>query len=95
LIQTLEDAQPSEHAPVHPAHQLVQQNLDATDCLHVAYYNLCRVHQSLGVTPAMAAGIPDRPWNISELIGLLESAEATPRRGSYVKTRERKSGISD
>jgi len=73
------------------------ENLTAAVSLHFAYYNFCRVHQSLGgKTPAMAAGLADHPWNISELIGLLESAEATPiKRGRYVKTREQRRAISD
>ena len=31
-------------------------------------YNLCRIHGSLRVTPAMAAGLTDRVWDISELL---------------------------
>jgi len=34
----------------------------------IAYYNFCRIHSSLRVTPAMAAGITDRVWELSELI---------------------------
>lgn len=36
--------------------------------LYVAHYNLCRVHESLRSTPAMALGITDRVWTIAELI---------------------------
>lgn len=36
--------------------------------LYVADYNLCRVHESLKSTPAMALGITDRVWTISNLI---------------------------
>lgn len=32
------------------------------------YYNFCRVHKSLGVTPAMEAGITDHVWSIEELL---------------------------
>jgi IS1 family transposase len=42
--------------------------------LYVAHYNLCRVHESLKQTPAMALGIADRVWTISEL---LDAALAT------------------
>ena len=45
------------------------ENLRAALALHFAYYNLCRIHGSLRVTPAMAAGIADRVWSIEELIG--------------------------
>ena len=36
--------------------------------LYVAHYNLCRVHESLRSTPAMALGIADRVWTVSDLI---------------------------
>jgi IS1 family transposase len=39
--------------------------------LHFTYYNFCKVHQTLRVTPAMEAGISDHVWDIDELIGLL------------------------
>jgi hypothetical protein len=36
--------------------------------LYVAHFNLCRVHESLRITPAMAIGITDHIWSIGELI---------------------------
>jgi IS1 family transposase len=36
--------------------------------LYVAHYNLCRVHESLRQTPAMALGVTDHVWTIAELI---------------------------
>jgi hypothetical protein len=36
--------------------------------LQVAFYNLCRVHEALRSTPAMALGIADRVWTIGDLI---------------------------
>jgi hypothetical protein len=44
------------------------ENLKAAVALHFAYYNFCRVHSSLRVTPAMEAGITDHVWTISELL---------------------------
>jgi hypothetical protein len=47
--------------------------------LHVAYYNLCRVHESLRSTPAMALGIADRVWTIGELMdAALATQPVTP-----------------
>ncbi len=64
------------------------ENLAAAVSLHFMHYNFCRVHKTLKTTPAVAAGVTDHVWPLSELIGLLEAAEATPiRRGSYAKTR--------
>jgi len=37
--------------------------------LHFAYYNFCRVHSSLRVTPAMEAGLTDHVWTFAELFG--------------------------
>ena len=43
-------------------------NLWAALCLHFAWYNSCRIHQTLRITPAMAAGITDHVWELSELL---------------------------
>jgi hypothetical protein len=37
------------------------------------YYNFCRVHQTLRVTPAMEAGLSDHVWEIEEMVSLLET----------------------
>jgi len=44
------------------------ENLKAAVALHFAYYNFCRVHSSLRVTPAMESGLTDHVWTIAELI---------------------------
>lgn len=44
------------------------ENLRAAVALHFAHYNFVRVHSSLRVTPAMAAGVTDHLWSISELM---------------------------
>jgi IS1 family transposase len=43
--------------------------------LHFTYYNWCKIHQSLRVTPAMEAGLSDHAWSLDELVGLLDSTE--------------------
>jgi IS1 family transposase len=43
-------------------------NLKAACALHFAHYNFCRVHLSLRVTPAMAAGISDCIWPLAQLL---------------------------
>lgn len=43
--------------------------------LFFCYYNFCRIHQSLRVTPAMQAGVSKHVWDISEIVALLESGE--------------------
>src|SRR5215210_4073554 len=64
------------------------QNLAAAVSLHFMHYNFVRVHQTLGTTPAVAAGVTDHVWKLDEVIALLEAAEAVPtKRGRYAKTR--------
>jgi len=43
-------------------------NLKATVTLYFAWYNFCRTHQTLRVTPAMEAGITDHAWSLAELL---------------------------
>jgi len=43
-------------------------NLKASVALHHAHYNFVRVHRTPRCTPAMAAGVTDRLWNIEEFV---------------------------
>ena len=38
-------------------------------------YNFIKTHRTLRVTPAMAAGVTDRLWDVSDLVNLLVEAE--------------------
>lgn len=54
--------------------------------LHMMYYNFVRIHKTLRVTPAMAAGVTDKLWEINDIAKLVEGAEAKPgKRGPYKK----------
>jgi IS1 family transposase len=54
--------------------------------LHMMYYNFVRIHKTLRVTPAMAAGVTDRLWEIADMVALVEAAEEGPaKRGPYKK----------
>ena len=44
------------------------ENHQAAVSLYVAHYNLCRVHETLRMTPAMALGVTDHIWEIGELV---------------------------
>lgn len=47
--------------------------------LYVAFYNLCKTHEALRMTPAMALGIVDRVWSIGDLIeGALKAVPMIP-----------------
>ncbi len=41
--------------------------------LHSMYYNFVRIHQTLRVTPAMAAGVSDRAWEVEDIVALLSN----------------------
>jgi transposase-like protein/IS1 family transposase len=44
------------------------EHLTAAVHLYMTFFNLCRVHQTLRVTPAMQAGITDHVWSVQELL---------------------------
>ena len=44
------------------------------------YYNFVRIHQTLKVTPAMAAGVTDRLWEMNDLVEMVEAFEASRER---------------
>jgi len=47
------------------------ENLAAAVALHVAHYNFCRIHGTLRMTPAMAAGVTDHVWELDELLAAI------------------------
>lgn len=48
------------------------------------YYNFCRIHTSIRVTPCMAAGVTKAPWKVADLVALLPvETGAGKKRGSY------------
>src|ERR1700730_15152231 len=60
------------------------ENHIAALSLYFMYYNFCRVHQTLRLTPAMEAGVSDHIWEIEEIMDLLPESEPAPR-GPYKK----------
>jgi IS1 family transposase len=56
--------------------------------LFVFFYNFVRIHKTLRVTPAMAAGVTKTLWEVSDIVKLIEDEEAKaiqPKRGAYKK----------
>ena len=49
-------------------HSKKWENHEAALALYFAYYNFCRIHRTLRVTPAMEAGITDHIWTLRELL---------------------------
>jgi IS1 family transposase len=54
--------------------------------LYFAFYNFCRIHKTLRMSPAMAAGITDRLWSLEDIVAKIdEMAPAPGPRGPYKK----------
>ena len=55
--------------------------------LHMMYYNFVKLHSKLKVSPAMAAGVSNKLWEIGDIVGLIETEEAKldRKRGAYKK----------
>lgn len=54
--------------------------------LHLIHYNFARIHKTLRITPAMAAGVADHVWSTEEIADLGKPVAPT-KRGPY-KRRE-------
>jgi IS1 family transposase len=46
--------------------------------LHYMHYNFVRQHKTLRVSPAMAAGVSDRLWSVSDIVDVVDAWEAQP-----------------
>ena len=53
--------------------------------LYFFFYNFCRVHKTLGATPAMAAGVTDRIMKMEDAVALIDAAVPAQMRGPYRK----------
>lgn len=52
--------------------------------LYFMFYNFVRIHKTLKVTPAMAAGVADRLWSMEDVVSLIDARAPKPgKRGSY------------
>ena len=51
------------------------ENHSAAVALYYFAYNFIKIHRTLRTTPAMAAGVTDRLWEVSDLVALLEAEE--------------------
>ena len=56
------------------------QNYAAMVAIHIVHYNFVRIHKTLRITPAMAAGISERIWSLEKIIDMAD-AELTAENG--------------
>lgn len=64
-----------------------QENHANAIALHFAYYNFVRIHQTLRMTPAMAAGVTDKLWEMADLVTIVEAADRKPERPTTYRKR--------
>jgi IS1 family transposase len=55
------------------------ENHEYAMALHFMYYNFVRIHQTLKMTPAMAAGVTKRLWEIGNIVDVLEAWEMSEK----------------
>jgi IS1 family transposase len=53
--------------------------------LYFFWYNFCRVHKTLGVTPAVGAGITNRIHKMEDIVAVIDASQAPSVRGPYKK----------
>jgi hypothetical protein len=52
----------------------------------VLWYNFVKMHRTLKMTPALAAGVADRLWSVEDIVALIEAREPpSKKRGLYKK----------
>ena len=57
--------------------------------LHMMYYNFVKLHSKLRISPAIAAGVSDKLWDVGDIVALVEAEESKVdrKRGSYQKAK--------
>lgn len=53
--------------------------------LYFMFYNYCKIHKTLRITPAMAAGLTDHVWELTDIVNLIPEPEPK-KRGHYKKS---------
>ena len=71
------------------------RNHRAAVALYVAHYNLCRVHETIRMTPAMALGVADHIWTIGELVEAALGGYEPPPGRQHGRFRVIDGGLSD
>ncbi len=62
--------------------------------LYFAFYNFCRIHKSLRVTPAMAANITDRLWSLEDIIAKIDKMAPPPRSVGLIRRGRLREGFA-
>jgi IS1 family transposase len=70
------------------AHSNKLENHTWAVALHVMFYNFVRIHSTLRMSPAMAAGVTDRLWEMSDIVALIDAREDAPKRPATYRKRD-------
>ena len=63
------------YARLTAAHSKKLENLVHSMALYATWYNFARVNSAVRMSPAMACGLEQRLWDISDIVKLIEAAE--------------------
>lgn len=63
------------------AHSKKLANHEHSVALHFMVYNFIRPHETLGTTPAVAAGVANHKWSIEDLVAMMERLESREKTG--------------
>jgi IS1 family transposase len=69
------------------AHSKKFENHAWAVALHVMFYNFVRIHSTVRMSPAMAAGVSDRLWEMSDIVALIDAREDAPKRPATYRKR--------
>lgn len=65
------------------------ENHHHAQALYFTFYNFCRTHKTLRMSPAMAAGIADHLWSLEDIVALIDAREEKPKRPATYRKREK------
>jgi len=54
--------------------------------LYTVWYNFVKMHKTLKMTPALAAGVSDRLWSVEDIVALIDARKAAPKKRRSYKT---------
>lgn len=63
--------------------------------LHVMFYNFVRIHSTVRMSPAMAAGIETRLWDMTDIVALVDARQEAPKRPATYRKRAAVAEISN
>jgi IS1 family transposase len=63
--------------------------------LYFVFYNFVRMHKTLRMAPAMAAGVSDRLWSMEDIVALVDARQPPPKKRGPYRPREPKAAAGE